>query len=161
MLWSFPALKDKPGLGPHALMRPGLTLAWALQSSAQQPLRHPAGTAQSLAPGRADLGEDHSRGIWAFLLCTRVKWGFLLRRAGLGEDHARWFFQQVVLALDYCHKMSISNRDIKLENTLLDNVEPGRRPLIKLCDFGYSINESHSLPKTAVGTPGYTGAPLQ
>ena len=41
------------------------------------------------------------------------------RRAGLGEDHARWFFQQVVLALDCCHKMRISNRDINLENTLL------------------------------------------
>jgi hypothetical protein len=76
---------------------------------------------------------------------------------GLKEDHARFFYQQIILALDYCHKMNISNRDIKLENTLLDSTEPGRNPLIKLCDFGYSINESHSLPKTAVGTPGYTG----
>ncbi len=79
-------------------------------------------------------------------------------RAGLGESHARWFYQQVVLALDYCHKMSISIRDVKLENTLLDTDEEGRRPLIKLCDFGYSINEQQSMPKTAVGTPGYTGA---
>ena len=48
-------------------------------------------------------------------------------------------------------------RDIKLENTLLDSSEKGRNPLIKLCDFGYSINEENSKPKTAVGTPGYTG----
>lgn len=79
---------------------------------------------------------------------------------GLKEDHGRFFYQQIILALDYCHKMNISNRDIKLENTLLDSTEPGRNPLIKLCDFGYSINESHSLPKTAVGTPGYTGESL-
>ena len=64
----------------------------------------------------------------------------------------------MVLALDYCHKMSISIRDVKLENTLLDTAEEGRPPLIKLCDFGYSINEQQSMPKTAVGTPGYTGA---
>ena len=44
----------------------------------------------------------------------------MLCRAGLAEEHARWFYQQLILALDYCHKMNISNRDIKLENTLLD-----------------------------------------
>jgi len=30
----------------------------------------------------------------------------------------------------------VANRDIKLENILLDESEP--RPLIKICDFGYS-----------------------
>ena len=30
-------------------------------------------------------------------------------------------------------------RDIKLENTLLDDIHP--RPNVKLCDFGYSKNE--------------------
>ena len=30
----------------------------------------------------------------------------------------------------------VANRDIKLENVLLDESEP--RPLIKVCDFGYS-----------------------
>ena len=36
-------------------------------------------------------------------------------KRGLSEDEARWFFQQLVLGLDYCHKMGIVNRDIKLE----------------------------------------------
>ncbi|CAK0785491.1 hypothetical protein CVIRNUC_008700 [Coccomyxa viridis] len=75
---------------------------------------------------------------------------------GLKEDHARFFFQQIIVAIDYCHKMKVSNRDIKLENTLFDSSQKGRNPLIKLCDFGYSINEENSKPKTAVGTPGYT-----
>ncbi len=48
----------------------------------------------------------------------------------------------------------MSNRDVKLENTLLDG---SRRPLLKLCDFGYSKADTDSLPKSVVGTPGYTG----
>lgn len=50
------------------------------------------------------------------------------------------------------------NRDIKLENIMLKSKDP-IKPILKVCDFGYSINENHSLPKTAVGTPGYTGMP--
>ncbi len=26
-------------------------------------------------------------------------------KRGLSEDEARWFFQQLILGLDYCHKM--------------------------------------------------------
>lgn len=74
-------------------------------------------------------------------------------RRGLSEDESRWFFQQLILGLDYCHKMGVVNRDIKLENTLLDG---SRRPLLKICDFGYSKHEKDSLPKSKVGTPGYT-----
>lgn len=45
-------------------------------------------------------------------------------------------------------------RDIKLENTLLDNAKP--RPNVKICDFGYSKNEFvDSRPKTVSGTPDY------
>lgn len=36
-------------------------------------------------------------------------------KRGLSENEARWFFQQLVLGLDYCHKMGVVNRDIKLE----------------------------------------------
>jgi len=34
---------------------------------------------------------------------------------GLAEDLARWFFQQLIVALDFCHRKGIANRDIKLE----------------------------------------------
>jgi serine/threonine protein kinase len=53
-----------------------------------------------------------------------------------------------------CNVQGVVNRDIKLENTLLDG---SRRPLLKICDFGYSKHEKDSLPKSKVGTPGYTG----
>lgn len=43
-----------------------------------------------------------------------------VRRFGhLKESVARWFFQQLALAVDYCHKKGVANRDIKLENTLM------------------------------------------
>lgn len=54
-------------------------------------------------------------------------------------------------------RMGVANRDIKLENILLKGHYS--QPILKICDFGYSINENHSLPKTALGTPGYTGVP--
>ncbi len=72
---------------------------------------------------------------------------------GLSEDNARWFFQQIVLAIDYCHRMGVANRDIKLENTLLDG---SVRPLVKLADFGFSKDENYqSAPGSRVGTPAY------
>ena len=78
---------------------------------------------------------------------------YVSQRGGLSEDDARWFFQQLVIGLDYCHRLGVVNRDIKLENTLLDGAP---RPLLKICDFGYSKHEADSRPKTKVGTPGYT-----
>lgn len=55
----------------------------------------------------------------------------------LREADAQWFFQQLILGIDYCHRKGIVNRDIKLENLLLMSI-PNQRPCIKLCDFGYS-----------------------
>ncbi|CAO2834335.1 unnamed protein product [Amaranthus hypochondriacus] len=69
------------------------------------------------------------------------------------EDEARFFFQQLISGVSYCHSMQICHRDLKLENTLLDG---SAAPRVKICDFGYSKSSVlHSQPKSAVGTPAY------
>ncbi|XP_074577851.1 serine/threonine-protein kinase SAPK7-like [Curcuma longa] len=69
------------------------------------------------------------------------------------EDEARYFFQQLICGVDYCHFRQICHRDLKLENTLLDG---SPAPCLKICDFGYSKSSLlHSRPKSTVGTPAY------
>ncbi|CAI9116253.1 OLC1v1017351C1 [Oldenlandia corymbosa var. corymbosa] len=69
------------------------------------------------------------------------------------EDEARFFFQQLISGVSYCHSMQICHRDLKLENTLLDG---SVAPRVKICDFGYSKSAVfHSQPKSTVGTPAY------
>ncbi|XP_009632003.1 serine/threonine-protein kinase SAPK2-like isoform X3 [Nicotiana tomentosiformis] len=69
------------------------------------------------------------------------------------EDEARFFFQQLISGVSYCHFMQICHRDLKLENTLLDG---SAAPRVKICDFGYSKSSVfHSQPKSTVGTPAY------
>ncbi|XP_023761348.2 serine/threonine-protein kinase SRK2G [Lactuca sativa] len=69
------------------------------------------------------------------------------------EDEARYFFQQLISGVSFCHSMQICHRDLKLENTLLDG---SRAPRLKICDFGYSKSSLlHSRPKSTVGTPAY------
>lgn len=69
------------------------------------------------------------------------------------EDEARYFFQQLICGVSYCHFLQICHRDLKLENTLLDG---SAAPRLKICDFGYSKSSLlHSRPKSTVGTPAY------
>ncbi|KAG6653153.1 hypothetical protein CIPAW_05G055400 [Carya illinoinensis] len=69
------------------------------------------------------------------------------------EDEARFFFQQLISGVSYCHAMQVCHRDLKLENTLLDG---SSAPRLKICDFGYSKSSVlHSQPKSTVGTPAY------
>ncbi|KAF3435349.1 hypothetical protein FNV43_RR22438 [Rhamnella rubrinervis] len=78
---------------------------------------------------------------------------------------ARFFFQQLISGVSYCHSMQVCHRDLKLENTLLDG---SPAPRLKICDFGYPSNfiwnfpasfylssVLHSQPKSTVGTPAY------
>ncbi|KAG1659494.1 hypothetical protein FOA52_015336 [Chlamydomonas sp. UWO 241] len=67
-----------------------------------------------------------------------------------GQGGARWFFQQLMFALDYCHRKGVYNRDVKLDNTLLTD-----KLVLKLSDFGFSKSRNDSNPKTQVGTPFY------
>ncbi|KAL6840126.1 hypothetical protein ACP4OV_029936 [Aristida adscensionis] len=74
-------------------------------------------------------------------------------RGRFSEDEARYFFQQLICGVSYCHYMQICHRDLKLENVLLDG---SPAPRLKICDFGYSKSSVlHSRPKSAVGTPAY------
>lgn len=69
------------------------------------------------------------------------------------EDEARYFFQQLIHGVDFCHQSGVCHRDLKLENTLLDG---SAKPRLKICDFGYSKSSVFdSQPKSTVGTPAY------
>jgi len=53
----------------------------------------------------------------------------------LDEDEARYYFLQVVRAVDFCHRNAVVHRDLKMDNTLIDSSDP---PRVKLCDFGFA-----------------------
>jgi serine/threonine-protein kinase SRK2 len=81
---------------------------------------------------------------------------YLAARPGcrLPESEARWLFQQLAVGLAYCHARGVANRDLKLENLLLDTADAAK-PLLRIADFGYSKHEMNSSAKTGVGTTAY------
>lgn len=80
---------------------------------------------------------------------------YVQQRKRLRESAARWFFQQLVFAVDYCHRKGIVNRDIKLDNLLLQPMAGVPRPLLKVCDFGYSKQDERATALSKVGTLDY------
>ncbi|GLC41453.1 hypothetical protein PLESTB_001010000 [Pleodorina starrii] len=92
---------------------------------------------------------------------------YLRRRGRFREHEARWFFQQLVFGLDYCHQRGVVNRDLKPENLLLKRTPDARQELtqgdlehpfnlhLKIADFGLSKEGVHSMPKSRVGTVTY------
>lgn len=76
----------------------------------------------------------------------------------LSEDEARYFFKQFLSAVNYCHNHRVVHRDLKLDNTLLDNSHP---PIIKICDFGFAKTWSEEANMyTQIGTPVYMSPEL-
>ena len=80
---------------------------------------------------------------------------FVKTHTRLSEAGARWFFQQIIAALEYCHKVGVVVRDLKLENCLLHISPDQGLPILKLCDFGFSKGSAVSDPKSSVGTLAY------
>lgn len=76
---------------------------------------------------------------------------------GMRERLVRWYFQQLLCAVDFCHKLGIVNRDIKMDNILLCGTgEKGHHDIIKLTDFGLSKDDTaQSPPNTCIGTVVY------
>ncbi|KAI9811209.1 MAG: Protein kinase, partial [Phylliscum demangeonii] len=67
------------------------------------------------------------------------------------EDTARRLFQQMIGAVEYCHRHKIVHRDLKPENVLLDD-----RLNVKIADFGLSnIMTDGNFLKTSCGSPNY------
>ena len=62
---------------------------------------------------------------------------------GLPESQARWLFQQLMVAVDYCHRLGIVNRDIKVCTVLLaQSSSAARPPTILAVDWGPPANDA-------------------
>ncbi|KAH6899674.1 kinase-like domain-containing protein [Thelonectria olida] len=76
---------------------------------------------------------------------------YIVQHGRMKEPEARRFFQQMLCAVEYCHRHKIVHRDLKPENLLLDeNLN------VKIADFGLSnIMTDGNFLKTSCGSPNY------
>lgn len=76
---------------------------------------------------------------------------YIVKRGKMGEEEARRFFQQIICAVEYCHRHKIVHRDLKPENLLLDD-----NFNVKIADFGLSnLMTDGNFLKTSCGSPNY------
>ena len=75
-------------------------------------------------------------------------------KKGFGEKYGRILFNQILIALEQCHKNGIAHKDLKPENLLLSSDYQ-----IKLSDFGFATETNNSLNKfskfSTFGTNGF------
>ncbi|CAO3686145.1 unnamed protein product [Rhizopus stolonifer] len=76
---------------------------------------------------------------------------YIVEKGKMSEEDARRFFQQIICAVEYCHRHKIVHRDLKPENLLLD-----ANNNVKIADFGLSnIMTDGDFLKTSCGSPNY------
>ena len=76
---------------------------------------------------------------------------YIVKHGRLGETKARKLFQQIICAVEYCHRHKIVHRDLKPENLLVDT-----NMNVKIADFGLSnIMTDGNFLKTSCGSPNY------
>lgn len=81
----------------------------------------------------------------------RELFDYLVKRGKCSDAEARKFFQQIICAVEYCHRHKIVHRDLKPENLLIDSEKN-----VKIADFGLSnIMTDGNFLKTSCGSPNY------
>jgi carbon catabolite-derepressing protein kinase len=76
---------------------------------------------------------------------------YIVKHGRLDEKKSRKLFQQIICAVEYCHRHKIVHRDLKPENLLLD-----KNYDVKIADFGLSnIMTDGNFLKTSCGSPNY------
>ncbi|KAF8636418.1 hypothetical protein AX17_003600 [Amanita inopinata Kibby_2008] len=92
-----------------------------------------------------------------FLILEYIQGGelfeYLCEKGRLPTGEALDYFQQIISAVDYCHRFNIAHRDLKPENILLD-----QNRNVKIADFGmaaWQANKQDGLLYTSCGSPHY------
>lgn len=78
-------------------------------------------------------GETSTRFSIASELARNELFDYIAKGGELKENEARYFFHQVIDAVEFIHSKGISHRDLKPENLLLDSNYD-----IKIADFGFA-----------------------
>uniref|UniRef100_A0A4X2KKV0 non-specific serine/threonine protein kinase n=1 Tax=Vombatus ursinus TaxID=29139 RepID=A0A4X2KKV0_VOMUR len=76
---------------------------------------------------------------------------YICKHGRVEETEARRLFQQILSAVDYCHRHMVVHRDLKPENVLLD-----AHMNAKIADFGLSnMMSDGEFLRTSCGSPNY------
>ncbi|XP_072275442.1 5'-AMP-activated protein kinase catalytic subunit alpha-2 isoform X2 [Pyxicephalus adspersus] len=76
---------------------------------------------------------------------------YICKHGRVEESEARRLFQQILSAVDYCHRHMVVHRDLKPENVLLD-----AHMNAKIADFGLSnMMSDGEFLRTSCGSPNY------
>ncbi|XP_049581438.1 5'-AMP-activated protein kinase catalytic subunit alpha-2 isoform X1 [Syngnathus scovelli] len=76
---------------------------------------------------------------------------YICKHGRVGDVEARRLFQQIISAVDYCHRHMVVHRDLKPENVLLDASKNA-----KIADFGLSnMMSDGEFLRTSCGSPNY------